>query len=63
MILVHKEQQNEGLKRFESAMGLGPVAAARKLETPYPTYKDWRSGRYKMPGCAWVAIDLWMDTV
>ena len=52
--------QKQTLKDFESALGIGPVAAARKLDTPYPTYKAWRSERNKMPGCAYVAINLWL---
>lgn len=54
------QEQRDLLIEFEREMGFGPVAAARKLDTPYPTYKDWRSGRYKMPGCAKVAIGLWI---
>ena len=55
-----KHHQHDTLRAFESAMNLGPVAAAKKLNTPYDTYKDWKSGRNKMPGCAYVAIELWM---
>ena len=54
-------QQREKLLEFESELDIGPVAAARKIDTPYDTYKDWKSGRHKMPGCAWVAIELWID--
>jgi len=53
-------EQREVLLNFERELGLGPVAAARKLDTPYATYKDWRSGRYKMPGVAYNAINLWL---
>ena len=52
--------QKQTLQDFETALGIGPVAAARKLDTPYPTYKAWRNGRNKMPGCAHVAIELWL---
>lgn len=52
--------QRETLLNFEKTMRLGPVAAAAKLDTPYPTYKAWKSGRNKMPGCAYTAIGLWI---
>lgn len=55
-----KDSQTETLLMFESKLGIGPVAAARKLDTPYDTYKDWKSGRHKMPGCAYVALELWI---
>lgn len=61
MILKHKKKQNAELRRFEKSMKLGPVAAARKLDTPYDTYKAWKSGRNKMPGCAYKAIELWLS--
>ena len=57
----YRSAQIAKLKEFEEALNIGPVAAAHKIQTPYSTYKDWKSGRYKMPGCAWIAIDLWMD--
>ena len=60
MILKHAKKQKAALRHFEKEMGLGAVAAAQKLDTPYDTYKDWKSGRNKMPGCAWVAIELWI---
>lgn len=56
-----KLAQKVKLKEFESVLNIGPVAASCKLDTPYNTYKDWKSGRYKMPGCAWIAIDLWLS--
>lgn len=52
--------QKQTLLDFEKAMNLGPVAAAEKLDTPYPTYKAWKNGRNKMPGCAYIAIGLWV---
>lgn len=58
MILIHAKAQKQTLQQFEKALGIGPVAAARKLDTPYATYKAWRNGRNKMPGCAYVAIGL-----
>ena len=53
--------QKETIRLFESELGIGPVEAARKLDTPYDTYKEWKSGRRKMPGCAYVAIRLWIS--
>ncbi len=50
--------QKETLQEFEHTMRLVPVAAAAKLDTPYTTYKAWKNGRNKMPGCAYVAINL-----
>ena len=52
--------QKQTLSSFEREMNLGPVAAAAKLDTPYGTYKAWKSGLNKMPGCAYVAIGLWL---
>ena len=54
-------KQKEKLIEFEQAMRLGPLAAASKLDTPYTTYKAWKSGRNKMPGCAYTAINLWLS--
>ena len=59
-VLPWFKKQRDTLRQFEKEMGLGAVAAAQKLDTPYDTYKDWKSGRNKMPGCAYVAIELWM---
>lgn len=56
-------KQRKKLLEFEKTMSVGPVAAARLLDTAYDTYKNWKSERCKMPDCAWVAIELWMDTV
>lgn len=51
-------KQREKLLEFEEAMGIGPVEAARLLNTPYPTLRDWKGERNAMPGAAYVAIDL-----
>ena len=53
-------EQRAVLLRFESEMDLGPVAAAAKLDTPYATYKAWKSGRTRLPGVAVTAINLWI---
>lgn len=50
--------QRHTLIAFEKALNIGPVAAAKKLGTPYATYKDWKSERHKMPGAVYPLIDL-----
>ena len=53
--------QSEHLKQAEKSLGIGPVEMARLLNTPYNTYKAWKSGRNKLPGVVYVAIDLLMQ--
>ena len=50
--------QRKYLTKSEKSLGIGPVEMARLLETPYNTYKAWKSGRNKLPGVAKVAITL-----
>ncbi len=50
--------QRKYLEKAESALGLGATELAAALNTPYNTYKAWKSGRNKMPGVATVAITL-----
>lgn len=50
--------QHETILAAESALGVGPVALARMLQTPYTTLRDWKADRVKMPGAAWIAIEL-----
>ncbi len=50
--------QRKYLKAAEKSLGVGPVEMARLLDTPYNTYKAWKSERNVMPGAAYVAIDL-----
>jgi len=59
--IIHVGDQQEKIREFESELNIGPVAASQKLDTPYHTYKDWKSGRRKMPGCAYTAINLWLS--
>ena len=57
---MNERDQKATLRFFETEMGIGAVAAARKLDTSYNTYKAWKSGRHQMPGCAFKAIELWL---
>ena len=57
---MNDTHQKQTLQDFETALGIGPVAAAARLQTPYAPYKAWRNGRNKMPGVAHVAIELWL---
>ncbi len=50
--------QRKYLKAAEKKLRVGPVEMARLLDTPYNTYKAWKSGRNVMPGAAYVAIKL-----
>jgi len=50
--------QHEVILTAESILGVGPVALARMLQTPYTTLRDWKADKVKMPGAAWVAIEL-----
>ena len=50
--------QTKYLKTAEKSLGVGPVEMARLLDTPYNTYKAWKSNRNVMPGAARVAITL-----
>jgi len=52
--------QRETILAAESALGVGPVALARLLQTPYTTLRDWKADKVKMPGVAHVAIQLLM---
>ena len=51
------------LKTAEKKLEVGPVELARLLDTPYNTYKAWKSGRNVMPGAAYVAINLLLERV
>ena len=53
-----QEHQFKYLSNAEKSLGVGPVEMARLLDTPYNTYKAWKSGRNVMPGVAKVAITL-----
>ena len=53
--------QRKYLLSTEKSLGVGPVELARLLDTPYNTYKAWKSGRNVMPGAAYVAINLLLE--
>ena len=53
--------QHKYLEQSEKSLGVGPVEMARLLDTPYSTYKAWKSGRNVMPGAAYVAINLLLE--
>ena len=60
--------QRDKILEFEAKLGIGPVAAAKLLshsekETSYWTYRDWKNERNVMPGSAWVAIDLLLNSI
>lgn len=50
--------QTKYLSQSEKSLGVGPVEMARLLDTPYNTYKSWKSGRNKLPGVARLAVHL-----
>ncbi len=39
-------------------LGLTPTEMARAMGVPYDTYKDWQSGRRKMPSVATRCVEL-----
>lgn len=51
-------EQQRVICEFEDQMGVGPIDATKLLRTEYGTYKFWKSGRNKMPGVAYMAIEL-----
>ena len=56
-------EQRDKLLEFEKTLGIGPVEAAKRLKTPYDTYKCWKNESNVMPGAAYVAIELLKKTV
>ena len=50
--------QRETILAAESALGVGPVALAKLLQTPYTTLRDWKAGKSVMPGAAFAALRL-----
>jgi len=54
--------QHKYLSSAEKSLEVGPVEMARLLDTPYNTYKAWKSGRNVMPGIAYTAINLLIKT-
>ena len=39
------------------------VEVHRKLQTPYPTVRDWNCGANPIPGIACAALKLWLETL
>lgn len=50
--------QREFLENAEQCLRVGPVGMALLLDTPWNTYKAWKSERNRLPGVAKVAIGL-----
>ena len=50
--------QYEALVKAEEVLGLGPVAMAQEMGTPYSTYKKWRGGQNRMPAVGWRCLEL-----
>lgn len=50
--------QSDTLRDAELSLELGPVALAREMGVPYPTYKDWKNGRNPMPAVAYRCLEL-----
>lgn len=51
-------KQRKYLESAEKKLDVGPVEMAQILDTPWNTYKAWKSGRNPMPGVAKIAIEL-----
>jgi DNA-binding transcriptional regulator YiaG len=49
---------NDELIDAEKALNVGPVEMARKMGTPYSTYKKWRNGSRVMPAVAEKCLEL-----
>ena len=50
--------QRDALIRVEDKLGLGPVAMAKEMGTPYTTYKKWRGLQNRMPAVGWRCLEL-----
>jgi len=50
-------QHNE-LTAAEARLGLGPVAMAAEMGTPYSTYLKWRNESRTMPAVGWRCLEL-----
>ena len=48
--------QRDLIINAEQRLGVGPVELARRLDTPYATLRNWKSGSSPMPGAAKVAL-------
>lgn len=46
------------LKAARRKLGMNLAEMAKTLRTKYRTYQDWESGRRRIPGVCWVAVEL-----
>lgn len=53
-----ERNQREELLTAQQNLGLGPVAMAAEMGTPYDTYKSWLSERRTMPAVGWRCLEL-----
>lgn len=58
-----REPQMRLIREAEEKLGIGPVELSRRLETPYDTLKDWKSGRREIVGSAKVALELMLASL
>ena len=50
--------QRKTILQAEKVLDCGPVELARKLNTPYDTFKSWKNERITMPGVACLALEM-----
>ena len=50
--------QRQLIEEAERDFNIGPVELARRMGCPYATLKDWKAGRYTMPGVAVRCLEL-----
>ena len=58
MSFTEIQAQQQAISEAESKLGVGPVELARLMGTPYPTFKDWKSGRRGMTPVAMRCLEL-----
>jgi len=44
------------LLAIRQSLGIGPIAMARLLDTPYDTYMRWENGKNRITGAVAIAI-------
>lgn len=49
------------LENCRESLGHSQASFARKLNTPYSTYRDWEEGNSRIPGVVEVAVKLLME--
>lgn len=50
--------QRKLIEEAEQDLNIGPVELSRQMGCPYATLKDWKAGRYTMPGVAIRCMEL-----